>query len=433
MYRRALSIEGYEGLLLRRTYGELEDTHLRKMAADESLLKGAGVAVEFRATAREMRFGATGALVKCGHLDDAADLEKHLSTEYDDIVPDEASRFPPGPLFQIAARARSSKVGVMEAGGPWFRPLTNPGGPSARRLVEFFVDHAPDFSAMPEAAVHYNPDLWRFVPSTLEDNPYLAEGYASQLAMSHLDNPVRYRQLRFGDWRVIEGQFFSTWRERVDGAAWHVRELDRSTVRTAEWGRGMDWGRTAPGVVGWYLLLPEGRLHRVAEYKFIDQDIPDVAKEIRRIDHALGLDPEQYRYSVCDRALFGKGSAQDTGEPIAEQFARLDGQWLRFRPSISDRMNGWERCRSWLRADELGPRFTVDPSCRYFIRTIPMGQSDATNPEDLDLVDDHAMDEWRYFVMSRPAPWGRPDVPVYPVGSVGAEIEQIRADLRAGA
>ncbi len=429
MYRRAMTLAGYEGLLLRRTFPELENTHLRRMAADERVLKALGVRVEFRPTARQMVFHETGALIQCGHMADPSDLDKYLSTEYDDVVPDEASTFLPGPLMQVASRARSSKASVIEAGGPWFRPLTNPGGASARVLADLFIHHQPDFELMSEARAHYDPRMWVAVLSTLEDNPYLGAGYGAQLALTHLDDPVRFRQLRYGDWDVMVGQFFSTWRETKAGAPWHVRELDRSVVKTAEWARSMDWGRTQFGCMGWWLLLADGHLHRVSEYKFQDKDVAEVAAAVRQRDKDLGLDPEQYRYSICDRALFAK-TQDKLGEPIAEQFAAIDRAFLRFRPSVSDRQNGWERLRSFLRDDGTGtgPWLTVDPSCRYFRRTIPLMQSDPHNPEDLDTSsDDHAMDEARYFCMSRPSPFDRGASPVYPEGSIGAEVESLRA------
>jgi hypothetical protein len=433
MYRRAMTLEGYEGLLLRRTFPELESTHLLRMEEDARRLNELGIGVEFRSAARIMRFPKTNALIKCGHLDDVNDLDKYLSTEYDDVVPDEASTFQPGPLFQVASRARSSKASVLAAGGPWFRPLTNPGGASARILADMFIHHTPNFELVPEARVHYDPRFWVAILSTLEDNPYLGAGYGAQLALTHLDNPVRYQQLRHADWTVLAGQFFSTWRETKAGAPWHVAEVDRSAVRTAEWGRSMDWGRTQPGCVGWWLILPDGHLHRVSEMKFQDKDVAEVAALVLARDKDLGLDLEQYRYSICDRALFAK-TQDKLGESIAEQFATIDRGRLRFRPSVSDRQNGWERLRSFLRDDGTGhPWLTVDPSCRYFRRTLPLAQSDPVNPEDVDTTgDDHALDEARYFCMSRPSPYDRAAEVTYPEGSLGAEIDALRASAADG-
>src|SRR3990167_4945523 len=85
LYRRAVRIPGFEALLLRKTFPELEKTHLRRMAREAEQVGG-----EFVESKRLMRF-PNGSLIECGHMEDAAAVEKYLSTEYDAIVPDEGS------------------------------------------------------------------------------------------------------------------------------------------------------------------------------------------------------------------------------------------------------------------------------------------------------------------------------------------------------
>lgn len=60
--------------------------------------------------------------------------------------------------------------------------------------------------------------------------------------------------------------------------------------------------------------------------------------------------------------------------------------------------------RSRLIGDKDGnPMLVCFNSCTASIRTIPVLQHDADNPEDLDTAsEDHAADEWRYACMSRP-------------------------------
>src|SRR5262249_6164160 len=64
------------------------------------------------------------------------------------------------------------------------------------------------------------------------------------------------------------------------------------------------------------------------------------------------------------------------------------------------------RLRHWLGKNPGGvPWLTVSPNCPYFARTLPSLISDETKPEDVDTDgEDHAADEARYFVMSRPTP-----------------------------
>ena len=53
--------------------------------------------------------------------------------------------------------------------------------------------------------------------------------------------------------------------------------------------------------------------------------------------------------------------------------------------------------------DDKNPMLFFFETCRHLIRTLPMMQHDAYNPEDLDsAAEDHAVDELRYSCMSRP-------------------------------
>jgi phage terminase large subunit len=419
MYRKALTLPGYEGLLLRKTFPELEKTHLRRMGRDYETFKQAGVACELVASQRIMKFrakpDAPWSIIECGHMDDEAAVDKYLSSEYDDIVPDEASGFHPGALLELSTRARSSKPEVLAAGGPWFRPVTNPGGPASPMLRDFFIDHAPDFEKFPALRKFYDPALWVYVEATLEDNPYLGEGYEGTLAV--LDE-ARYRQLRYGDWRVFAGQFFTSWRERKDGEPWHVQDLKLSA--DLEWFRSMDWGRSNPGCVLWWCCLPDGHLHLGAELKFVDTDVADVCQAMRAIDRELGIG--HLRYTVSDPALHNR--SQETGESIAETFGRNGIYLIR---GNNNRMLGWERVRNLLRAAPDGqPWLSVSPRCRYLIRTLPALQQDSHNPEDLDTdMDDHAADALRYGAMSRPSPT-RFDEPTLPAGAIGHDVAAIR-------
>lgn len=172
--------------------------------------------------------------------------------------------------------------------------------------------------------------------------------------------------------------------------------------------------------MGWWACLPDGHYHRAAELKFIDRDIPDVVADAKEIDRELGV--TQVRYTVADPVLFNR--TQETGESIAETFARCGMPLTR---GNNNRLNGWERFRTMLRADPDGvPYVTVAPRCRYFIRTIPMLQQDEHNPEDVDTtMDDHAADEARYFFMSRPAPHRFADR-VLPPSAIGNVVEEMR-------
>lgn len=223
MYWWCLAIPGLECLLLRKNYGELDQTHLRRMESDQHTFRNNGVAAEFIKGERLFKF-PNGSLIQAGHMDDPEAVERYLSTEYDIIGADEGSQFPVdadghAPIIALSSRARTTKSQVLASplGRGKFWLGTNPGGPSAPAILDFFIDHTPDFERYPQLRTLYKPDEWAYIPGQLEDNPYLDAQYEADLAVN---SKWRYEQLRHGNWRVFAGQFFSEWREAV-----HVREL----------------------------------------------------------------------------------------------------------------------------------------------------------------------------------------------------------------
>lgn len=161
-----------------------------------------------------------------------------------------------------------------------------------------------------------------------------------------------------------------------------------------------DWGFNAPGCVLWWLVLPDNGLHIVREYKFQLMTAEDVARQIKKINGELGLTP---RYIAADPAMWQKTGA-GKGESHAETLIR---HGLPMRKSDNDRFNGWMRVHELLRPmNEHRPWLTVDPSCKYLIRTMAEAVADKDKPEDVDTeCDDHALDALRYGAMSRPPVW----------------------------
>lgn len=420
MYRKARLIPGYEGLILRETFPELEKTHLRKMAREVEWFGGEA---EFIESKRVMRF-ANGSLIECGHMDDEKALQKYLSTEYDEIAPDEASRYKPEHVLELSTRCRSTKPKVLEMGGPWFNVVSNPGGPASDMLYDLFIAKEVDPDKYPvlagsDAQGHpfYRPEEWEFVPATLDDNPYLPPGYERTLAVLQ---PWRYRQLRYGDWLAKAGLFFANWLD-----SHHTRDVRVEDPRQATWFRALDWGFHDPTVVGWFVALPDGHYHCCAELKLRETLITDVVAEVQAMDRALGLPtPVSAVRTYADPATRQRGG--QTGESIAETFAKCGMPLI---PSVNERVNGWMRVQGLLKdAPDGVPYLTFAPECKYLRRSMASAMSDATNPDDIDQsMDDHGLDMIRYFAMSRPAP-NLPRVDMGPKpGTVGAMVQELLA------
>ena len=397
MYGRCLAIPDYEGLLLRRTWDEINKHHFRLMEREARIFQRYGYDVTFSITNREMRFNDTGSVIEGGHMEDEDDVEKYLSRERDEIVADEGSTFPPRSLISLSTRARTTKPQVLATGSRGrFRVYTNPGGPASNILRDLFIDHSPNWDDFPpEFREGYDPSEWVYIPGNLEDNPYLPASYERDLMVLQ---PWRFKQLRYNDWDAMAGIFFDDFDKNV-----HVKDLGMMSG-DFEWFRSMDWGYINPGCVLWWCCLPDGRYYIRHEWKFSHQTVANVKKEI--IDKSLDWGIPRVRYTVADPAV--KAKFGDTGESIQETFQRSPHN-VPLMLGDNNRVAGWQRVREMLRVREDGhPTIIAHPSCSYLIRSLAQATSAKNNPEDVDTnTDDHALDTLRYGAMSRPSPTKR--------------------------
>ena len=211
-----------------------------------------------------------------------------------------------------------------------------------------------------------------------------------------------------GDWDAIEGAYFAEFSRALHVLA-HEEWLPR-IPKTALRFRSFDWGSRAPFSVGWYALsngswgLPEGALLKYREWygssgpnKGIQFSADVIAEGIAERERG-----EFIRYGVADPHIFDRMG----GPSIAERMAIKSVGWQR---ADNKRIPGWDQLRQRLRGfggapGEVGtPMLYFLDTCQDTIRTLPMLQYDAITYEDVDSDgEDHAADELRYAVMSRP-------------------------------
>jgi phage terminase large subunit len=278
---------------------------------------------------------------------------------------------------------------------------TNPGGPEAWWVKSQYIDREMD----PEEYPDYDPNDYCFIPSKLEDNPYLDKEYEKTLLALP---PMLRKAYRDGSWDVWPGQYFPEW-DRTR----HVAELSGWTPRGHRIYCGIDWGYIRPGCCLWIAIAPEGHAYVFDEHTFKQTIVADVAKEIKRRSLNWGIKPVY----VADTQMWG--GQDQTGEDMRETFARMGVGLVQ---ANKDRINGWQRVRAWLGPSPDGgrPWLQVHPRCAYLIRTLPSLQQDEHDPEIVDTDgDDHAADALRYAVMARPAPGQTSASKRFPTGSLG--------------
>ena len=359
---------------------------------------------------------ANGARLKFVYLERDSDAEEYQGHNYTRVYVEETTNFPsPAPIDKLRATLRST------AGVPCGMRLTgNPGGPGHNWVKKRYIDPAPKGYKViwEETEVEINGKktivkLDRvFIPSKLGDNAMLMQNDPTYvLRLQQSGSAALVKAWLEGDWSIIDGAYFDEWDpgKHILHHSWLYR-IPKNAMKF----RAMDWGSAKPFSVGWYALsdgswgLPNGALVKFQEW--YGAKAPNVGLKMVVAAVAKGivggmLDGEQVRgrdgdhrisYSVADPSIF----ISDGGPSKAETFALHGCPW---RAADNKRLPGWEALRNRLRGDSGVPMLYFLEDCEDTIRTLPVLQHDETDPEDLDTEgEDHAADETRYAVMSRP-------------------------------
>lgn len=355
---------------------------------------------------------ANGARLKFAYLERDSDAEEYQGHSYTRVYVEEVTNFPsPAPIDKLRATLRSG------AGVPVGMRLTgNPGGAGHNWVKARYIDPAPrgykiitEETELEIDGVKTTVSLERvFIPSKLSDNILLVRNdptYVLRLRQSGSEALVR--AWLNGDWDIVDGAFFSEFDENlhvIDGQAF--RGLMNPNMRIF---RAFDWGSAKPFSCGWYAildrdywlgekLLPARALVKFQEWygatgpnKGLKMTADLVAEGILKREKGLLV-----RYGVADPAIF----IRDGGPSIGETMAVHRCSWRR---ADNKRKPGWEQLRQRLVGEAGVPMLYFSDECVDTIRTLPVLQHDEKDAEDLDTdAEDHAADETRYGVMSRP-------------------------------
>jgi len=364
---------------------------------------------------------ANGARLKFVYLERDSDAEEYQGHNYTRVYVEEVTNFPsPAPIDKLRATLRSP------SGVPVGMRLTgNPGGPGHNWVKSRYIDPDPRGYKVIKEGTTFLLDgqsievtLDRvFIPSKLADNRLLMMNdptYVLRLKQSGSEALVR--AWLEGDWDVIDGAFFSEWRD------------DYHVLRTSEWlnriplaatrFRSFDWGSAKPFSAGWYVIsdgtwgLPKDALLKYREW--YGSSGPNKGIKLNADAVAVGilerekLAQETITLGVADPAIF----IRDGGPSIFESML-IKG--VSYKRGDNRRKPGWNEVRqrlAWKEDDKgeliLRPMLYFLDCCDDSIRTIPTLQHDEIDSEDLDTEgEDHAADELRYACMSRP--FRRPD------------------------
>jgi len=406
---RDISNPCYQGLLLRRTYPQLQEIIDR---CHELYPAMGGVYT----SGNKRWIFPSGARIALGHMQHEDDKYNYHGHQFHRVCFDELTMFTETQYLYIFSRVRTvdpdincqilSATNPGQIGNNWVKERFHPGD----RDGKTFYDKKTGLSRI-------------FIPATRADNPTLFEvdkDYVKRLEA--LPEIERKRQL-LGIWDAFEGQIFTELLQSVHG----YEDFDIPP----EWERicVLDWGFAKPFAVLWFAIDYDGIIYLYREWYGSKRE-QDGREASERWNQGLKLQAWEVARGVLERE-------REAGEKIRRRIADASiwGQHPDFRkkeargPTINDDFiaegvyfikSDRDRIAGKLQVHKrLKPEIEVDPetgevisqramlmianSCNSFWRTMALLCEDPKNPDDINTdQEDHIYDAVRYMCMSRP-------------------------------
>ncbi|GHU99293.1 DNA packaging protein [Clostridia bacterium] len=222
------------------------------------------------------------------------------------------------------------------------------------------------------------------------DNPHLDPTEIELL--SRIMDAEELQSRRYGKFGAAGGLVYPEFDSGV-----HVIEPFRVP---AEWydNISIDPGLTNPLSAHWYAVDFDGNVYVVAEHYEADRDVAYHSERIKAISRALNwhADSRGRFAALIDSAAGSRTLA--ASKSVCELFIERD---ILVNPRVDkDLFSGVQRVKNYLRDLNGKPRLFIFSSCVNLIREIKgyaWGNGEAPKKKD-----DHALDELRYYLASRP-------------------------------
>lgn len=374
-----LRYPGIHCLLVRRSYAELKDNHVRPILSEYRGL------VRYRESEKCLFF-PNGSRISLGYCSSVRDVLRYQGQEYDIIAIDEAT--------QLSEYQFSIFKACLRGTGAYPRRMyltCNPGGVGHSWVKRLFVDRC--FRA------DEDPGDYRFIPAQVYDNPVLLSadpGYVRQLESL----PAKLREAwLWGRWDVFEGQFLPEFQPEL-----HIcppSALPAALRRFAALDYGFDMlAALLLGVDG------EGRLYVLRELCRPGLTLREAGEAVSEL-----CSGERVEYLTASPDLWNR--RQDTGRSGFEIMQAVPGM-PPMCAADNRRIPGWRILREYLNPNGGKPKLQICPSCRVLIQSLPALLCDSERPEDASdepHAVTHAPEALRYAVMSRFASYREEYVP----------------------
>ena len=237
-----------------------------------------------------------------------------------------------------------------------------------------------------------DPEVW-YEQMAWRDNPFLDASELSLLESVLSDEERQSRQY---------GHFASSCGLVYPEFSMENNVIDPFDV-PAQWysAISIDPGLVNPLSAHWYAVDGDGNIFVIAEHYAAGMDAAEHCRRIREISERLGWPKDS---SGCYEALMDSASLQQTlasPRSVAQIFSELG---IRVNARVDKNVwAGVQKVKQYLKGGEGRTKLYIFSSCPEMIREIKgYRYGDGDKPVKRN---DHAMDELRYFIMSRPAPY----------------------------
>jgi len=390
----------FNGLILRRTNDELRELIWKSQELYPKAFPGAKWGEK-----KSQWTLPSGAKLWLTYLEREDDVRRYQGLAFSYIAFDELTQHPtPFAWDYMRSRLRTTDPDL-----PIFmRATTNPGGAGHGWVKQMFIDPAPANQAFvatdlssgepleyPERHKKAGQPLFsrRFIPASLNDNPYLMEGGQYEANLLSLPENQR-RQLLEGDWAVADGAAFPEFRQSV-----HVVEpfdIPDNWVRF----RSADYGYSSWSAIHWYAIDPAFETLIVYRELYLSKH---TGKDLGRavIDAEMG---DSIKFGILDSSCWHNRG--QIGPSIAEEMITMGCRWRPSDRSAGARVAGKNQLHERLKVDEETghPGIVFFNTCRQIIADLPVIPSCPKGSDDIDqrYASDHTYDSLRYGLMSRP-------------------------------
>jgi phage terminase large subunit-like protein len=237
---------------------------------------------------------------------------------------------------------------------------------------------------------HSSSEVW-YEFMEWADNPYLDKGEIERLTQTLSEDQIESR--RYGKFKSASGLVYPEFDENV-----HVLKEPFNVPKEWQDNISIDPGLNNPLSAHWYAVDFDDNVYVVAEHFEAEKDIGYHADRIYEISNSLGW-KRNSNGKLC--ALIDSAANQKTlasTKSVAELF-------YDYGINVDTRVNkdlfsGIQRVKQYLNGKNKRPKLYIFPNCVNLIRelkTYRWGKEDVPKK-----YDDHALDELRYYLMSKP-------------------------------